>query len=132
MSDVEKKVKIAAPIEKVWAALTDPKSIESWMGPDSVAELDLKVGGKYAVFGGSTTGEFTEIKKPNTLEYTWRQGEWPASWKNSVVRWKLRRSGESTVVHLTHTKFPNKDEREGHDEGWDMYWLEPMKEWLEG
>jgi hypothetical protein len=26
---------------------------------------------------------------------------------------------------------PNKEERDGHDEGWDIYFLKPMKEWLE-
>ena len=131
MTPIEKKLKISAPIEKVWAALTDAASIESWMGNDSVTALELKVGGKYAVFGGSTIGAFTAIKAPNTLEYTWRQAEWPKAWKDSVVRWKLRRSGKSTLVHLVHSKFPNKVERAGHDEGWDMYWLGPMKEWLE-
>jgi hypothetical protein len=34
-------------------------------------------------------------------------------------------------VRLTHDKFPNTEERDSHDEGWDVYWLKPMKEWLE-
>ncbi len=36
-----------------------------------------------------------------------------------------------TRVHLTHDRFPNVDERDSHDEGWDVYWLSPMKDWLE-
>ena len=35
MSDIVKNVKIAAPIEKVWAALTDPAAIGGWMGDEN-------------------------------------------------------------------------------------------------
>lgn len=131
MSDIEKNVRIAAPIEKVWAALTDPEAIRGWMGEDSKVEVDLEVGGCYQLFGGDTTGKFTHVSRPHTLEYTWRQGEWKKAWPDSVVRWELKRSGKGTQVHLTHDTFPNQTERDGHDEGWDTYWLEPMKDWLE-
>ena len=131
MPDIEKNVTIAAPIEKVWAALTDPEAIAGWMG--GPVKVDLKVGGGYTLFEAATAGAFTEIKKPETLEYTWRQNEWKKEWPDSVVRWELAAAlgGAATRVRLTHNTFPNKEERDGHDEGWDMYWLEPMKAWLE-
>ena len=44
MTDIEKNVLIAAPIEKVWAALTDPTNIRGWMGDDDTIEVDLRVG----------------------------------------------------------------------------------------
>ena len=131
MAKIEKSVYIAAPIGKVWAALTDLKSIEGWMGKDSVAEVTLKEGGRYQVFGGETTGKFTRIRPPHSLEYTWRQANWPAEWADSRVHWELKPTKTGTQVKLTHDQFPNKDERDGHDEGWDTYWLAPMKKWLE-
>ena len=130
MTDVEKNVIIAAPIEKVWAALTDPQAIGAWMDDEAV-KVNLKVGGRYKFFGGETTGEITALAPPHTLEYTWRQGEWLKEWPDSVVRWELKPSGKKTRVHLTHRRFPNQSERDGHDEGWDTYWLGPMKAWLE-
>ena len=134
MSDIEKNLQIAAPIEKVWAALTDPSAIGSWMGDESV-EVELSVGGRYALFDGETTGAFTRIEPPNVLEYTWRQGGWRKDWPDSLVRWELQSAGEGgqarTQARLTHSRFPNTEERDSHDEGWDVYWLEPMKEWLE-
>lgn len=130
MFKVTKKLTIAAPVAKVWAALTRPKDIEAWMG--GPVKVSLKVGGRYALFGGETTGTFTQVEKPNTLEYTWRQADWPTEWADSHVRWELNPTKTSTQVRLTHDQFPNKAERDGHDEGWDVYWLEPMKKWLEG
>ncbi|MCL4504417.1 MAG: SRPBCC domain-containing protein [Chloroflexi bacterium] len=130
MSVVEKKLRISAPIERVWDALTNPTSIAAWMDDESVM-VDLVVGGKYAVFGGQTTGAFTRIDGPRHLEYTWRQAEWRKTWKDSVVTWTLRRDGDGTRVTLLHSQFPNDEERSGHDEGWDIYWLNPMRDWLE-
>ena len=131
MPAVNKQVPIAAPIEKVWAALAERRNLEDWMGKDSVAELDFKVGGRYAVFGGGTTGKFTAIEKPHTLGYAWRQSEWPGSWADSVVSWALKAKEGGTDVTLTHDQFPSQEERDGHDAGWGGYWLGPMKDWLE-
>jgi len=131
IKDIEKNVRIAAPIERVWAALTDPASIEGWMGEDSAVEVDLKVGGRYRLFGGETTGKFTRIERPHRLEYTWRQATWRKGWPDSIVRWGLQTDRDGTRVSLVHTQFPNSEERDSHDEGWDAYWLEPMQAWLE-
>jgi uncharacterized protein YndB with AHSA1/START domain len=131
MSVIEKNVLIAAPIERVWAALTVPASIRNWMGDDESIQVDLKPGGQYHFFGSETTGKFTHIDAPNVLEYTWRQMEWLPDWADSVVRWELQTSGTKTRLHLLHSNFPNDQERDSHDEGWDSYFLEPMQEWLE-
>ncbi len=130
MANIKKSVQIAAPIERVWAALTDPTAIGGWMGGEGL-KVTLRKGGRYALFGGETTGKFTEIKKPIVLEYTWRQSSWKKEWADSLVRWEVKAKESGTEVKLTHSKLPNKQERDGHDEGWDMYFLGPMKEWLE-
>lgn len=130
MQAIKKKISLAVPITKVWAALTAPKAITAWMG--GAVKSNPRVGGKFALFGGDTTGRYTAVEKPHGLEYTWRQASWPTSWADSRVRWKLKATKAGTQLTLTHDKFPNQDERDGHDSGWDEYWLEPMQAWLEG
>jgi uncharacterized protein YndB with AHSA1/START domain len=130
MSTVTKSVIIQAPIDQVWAALSAADTISSWMG--GLVKSDLRPGGKYAYFGGETTGRYTIVDPPHRLEYTWRQTEWPAEWSDSTVKWELKADEKGTHVDLVHEHFPNESERSGHDEGWDTYWLGPMKEWLEG
>ena len=98
---------------------------------DPAVKVSLRKGGSYAFFGGAATGAFTLIQKPGRLEYTWRQNEWKKDWADSVVRWALKPGGEGTEVRLVHSGFPNQEERDGHDHGWDAYWLTPMKAWLE-
>lgn len=130
MPPIKKKITLAVPVAKVWAALTAPKAISAWMG--GPVKSNPRVGGKFALFGGETTGRYTAVEKPNTLEYTWRQANWPATWPDSHVRWKFRVTKTGTQLTLTHDKFPNQDERDGHDGGGDEYWLGPMQAWLEG
>src|SRR5258706_175608 len=77
------------------------------------------------------SGCMTEVDKPTTLEYTWRQHSWSPDWKDSRVRWQLSPSGDGTHVQLHHWDFPNAEERDSHDEGWDLYFLGPMAEYLE-
>ncbi len=130
-NNIRKSIHINAPIEQVWDALTDPKAIGVWMMDTSVKST-RRTGGKFVYFSGATTGQYTEYTKPNKLAYTWRQQEWPKEWADSVVTWKLKADQTGTKVELSHTHFPNQAERDGHDEGWDAYWLGPMKKWLEG
>jgi uncharacterized protein YndB with AHSA1/START domain len=129
MPTIRKSVLIAAPIDKVWAALTGPKAIAAWMG--GTVKSNPRPGGRFALFGGETTGRYARVQKPTQLEYSWRQANWPAEWADSQVRWTLKATGAGTRVALAHDRFPNEAERAGHAEGWDVYWLEPMKAWLE-
>lgn len=130
MSEIEKLVYIAAPIDRVWAALIEAGVIAHWMEDESVTS-DPVVGGRYALFGGETTGQYTQVEGPTNLAYTWRQATWAKDWPDSQVRWELAVEGAGTRLKLVHSHFPNADERDGHDEGWEVYWLKPMKAWLE-
>jgi len=98
---------------------------------DDGVEISLKKGGKYVLFAGSTTGKFVEIEKPKFLEYTWRMNDWDKETPDTIVRWDLAPSGKKTKVSLKHSGFVEKEMRDSHDEGWGVYFLEPMKGWLE-
>jgi len=131
MSCIKKQVIVHAPIAQVWSALVEREALAAWM-LDETAAVDLRVGGAYAFFAGETTGRFTRIDAPTILEYTWRQEDWPEAWADSKVCWELEAHGASTRILLYHRDFPNEDERENHDDGWILYWLNPMCDWLEG
>jgi len=45
---------VGAPVERVWQAFTNPADMAAWMwagwGTDTVAESDLRVGGRYRIY----------------------------------------------------------------------------------
>jgi uncharacterized protein YndB with AHSA1/START domain len=76
-------VDIAAPAERVFRALSDPKELMQWWGSTDTYradrwEADLRIGGKWRVEGKSAEGkpyavhgEFVEIAAPRRLVQTW-------------------------------------------------------------
>src|SRR4051812_24140687 len=74
---------LPCPPETAFRAWTDPQLFQQWFAPDpamsTVAEVDLRPGGKYRIGfqppGGKPTmfvgGEFLKINAPRHLEYTW-------------------------------------------------------------
>jgi uncharacterized protein YndB with AHSA1/START domain len=120
---LEKTVQIYASIQEVWTALTNPTAIRRWMGDEDV-QVDLRLGGAFKLFGGTTTGQFTCIEPPEYLEYTWRRQDWP----DSLVQWQLQTTGITTTVNLIHSQLPNPSEVDALDEFWGLDWLESMQE----
>jgi uncharacterized protein YndB with AHSA1/START domain len=115
--------------EKVWRAWTDPEALSGWFGPDgpqavSLAELDLRVGGKYRiVFGGpegkdnECAGIYKEIVPNRKLVFTWC---WPNSTPERVsqVTILLRAEGGGTDLEFRHEQFFDEAARDGHNRGW--------------
>jgi len=70
-----------APVERVWAAWTDPAQVEQWWGPDgfrtTVHEMDIRPGGLWRIAmqgpGGIEYGDaivYDEVVEPERLVYT--------------------------------------------------------------
>ena len=88
------------PVEKVWAALTDPAQLAQWLAP---GELELTLGGRvYLAFtdGDSVIdGRVTAIAPPRLLEFTWTDKDDDFGF----VRWELVADDGGTRLVLTHT-----------------------------
>jgi uncharacterized protein YndB with AHSA1/START domain len=115
--------------EKVWRAWTDPEAVKRWWGPMpgepvSVAELDVRVGGRFRiVFGGpegkdnECAGTYKEVVPNRKLVFTW---SWPNTTPDriSVVTIEFVRSGTGTELLFRHEQFYDEAARDGHKRGW--------------
>jgi uncharacterized protein YndB with AHSA1/START domain len=125
---VVEEVRIDAPPEAVFQALTDPAQIPLWWRVPGAyetqeAEMDVRVGGSYRFAGTSArltrftvTGEYRIVDPPHHLCYTWTP-DWHEGARDSVVDIKLARDGAATRVTVTHTGFSTEAARDGH-RGW--------------
>jgi uncharacterized protein YndB with AHSA1/START domain len=131
---------IAAPRERVFAALTDPKHVVQWWGQKDYfyvndSQMDVRVGGKWSINGVSVKmgpktleGEFLEVDPPRRLAYTWNPSWMPAVTK---VLWQLEKRDNGTVVKLTHSGFASDAEQaKNHSQGWTrvLGWLQAYAE----
>ena len=91
---VSRTITIAAPVEKVWAAVTEAQHIARWF-PEHATLAPLAVGAT-GVFGWSDHGDFPvrveELDPPHMIAYRWG---------NSNATASTLESGESTVFRFT-------------------------------
>jgi len=122
---IRKVYKISTPIEQVWKALVDPEIIDKWGG--SPSKMDEKVGTEFRLWDGDIHGKNVEVVKEKKLVQEWFSGDWP---EPSTVKFTLKSENSKTILELQHTDVPD-DEVDDIDQGWDDYYLGPLKEMLE-
>ena len=115
--------------EKVWRAWTDPQALKRWWGPGgqdpvSLAELDLRVGGRFRiVFGGpegrdhEVQGVYRVVVPPRRLVFTWT---WPNSTpeRESLVTLEFKAAGGGTELAFLHEQLFDEAVRDNHRRGW--------------
>lgn len=116
MKDLKKYYIIPASPEEVYAALTNPNTIQLWSGDK--AEMSTEPGSEFSLFDGSIVGKNLEFEENKMLVQQWYFGDQP---EDSIVTIKLHPHKQGTSAELRHTNIPDQD-FEDIAEGWtDSY-----------
>jgi uncharacterized protein YndB with AHSA1/START domain len=120
---VRRETHIAAPCATVFAFLTDPEKILSWMGAESTAEA--YPGGLYllkGVSGRRAHGVFREVVPVHRLAYSfgWEDDKAVPPGSSLVEIDLIDRDG-GTLLRMTHTGLPDAEQCAGHARGWAHY-----------
>jgi uncharacterized protein YndB with AHSA1/START domain len=113
---IEFRRTIAAPVEDVWAALTEDALVERWLTKASIEGADA--GAVSFDFGdhGVVTGRIGVWEPPTRLQYTWLiEGE-----QESSVEWTLAADGSGTELTMVHRTLP-RAMGNGYGAGWHTY-----------
>ena len=122
--------RLSHPIDRVWAALTDPDEIEAWLAR---AELDLRPGGRVHLMwlntdeegnryeGADATGHVARLDPPNLLEYD--------TDNHGMLSWELRADGDATQLTFTATLQMPDEHVAMNVAGWHVH-LDFLEEWL--
>jgi uncharacterized protein YndB with AHSA1/START domain len=133
------ETEISAPPERVWAALTDPRLIKSYMFGSEV-ETDWQQGssilwkGEYQGQAFQDKGEIVEVVAARRLKVTHFS---PLSGMQDVpenyhtLLYELKEHGDKTHVLLSQDKNASEQEAERAKGNWEMV-LRGLKEVVEG
>ena len=126
---IEREILIEAPIDVVWAVLTEPEHIAGWFS-DS-AEIDLRPGGDAILTWekhGTARARVEKVEPPHTFSFRWARpmGAEPGESNSTLVEFNLSVEGEHTRLRVVESGFPALDGSEeektryfdGNTEGW--------------
>jgi uncharacterized protein YndB with AHSA1/START domain len=128
---IEREIVIDAPVEVVWAVVTEPDQVSGWFS-DSV-ELDLRPGGEATfVWDQHRTvhGRIERVEPPHVFAFRWVAADSaePTDGNLLLVEFTLTPEGEGTRLKVVETGFAqlagSDDERrehfDGHTRGWEL------------
>ena len=117
---------IAAPPATVFAFLTDPEKILSWMGAEATSEAHA--GGLYLVKGVAgepsrvARGTFREVVPVHRLAYSFGwEGSEAVPPGSSLVEIDLIDRDDGTLLRMTHSGLPDAAQVAAHGKGWTHY-----------
>ena len=120
---VRRETQIAAPPATVFAFLTDPDKIVSWMGAE--AQTEMHPGGLYLLKGinsRTARGAFREVVPVHRLAYSFGwEGSEEVPPGSSLIEIDLIDHDGGTWLRMTHSGLPNAAQCAAHDKGWVHY-----------
>jgi uncharacterized protein YndB with AHSA1/START domain len=140
---VEREIVIDAPINVVWAVLTEPDHVSGWFG--DTAEIDLRPGGSFTHHWEGPPRRHTEhgrvdrVEPPRYLSYRWFRDADTREEHATLVEFTLTEEGARTRLRVLETGFSKldwpedkqTDDFEGHREGWEQE-LDALRDYAEG
>ncbi|AKD03030.1 SRPBCC domain-containing protein [Pontibacter korlensis] len=126
MKDYKKYFIIPAEPEEVYAALTNPYTIQLWTGEP--AEMSTEPGSEFSLWEGSIVGKNLEFEEGKKIMQQWYFGEQE---EPSIVTIKLHPHEHGTSAELRHTSIPD-DAFEDITEGWNDTYFAALIDFYEG
>lgn len=132
---IEREVLIDAPVERVWALVTEAEHIGRWFG-DAGADVDLSPGGAMQFRWeehGTARARVELVDPPHRFVYRWApfaepRGIEPVEGNSTRVEFTLVADGDGTLLRVVESGFARLDLTEekrlkahqGNTRGWGM------------
>jgi uncharacterized protein YndB with AHSA1/START domain len=132
---IEREILIGAPVEVVWAVVTEPEHVSGWFS-DS-AELDLRPGGVVALHWhgrGTAHGRVERVEPPRFFSFRWVVEITPEfdEANSTLVEFSLREEGGGTRLTVVESGFRDlagtDDEKQGHFDSHTRGWRKELGE----
>jgi uncharacterized protein YndB with AHSA1/START domain len=133
MPDIMHCLRIAAPVERVYRAITTAEDVRDWWTRE--CELDEAVGGvgTFSFYDGRvvTKVRIDVLTPPVHVGWTTIESTAPAGWAGTTISFDLRAEGDATVLLFAHRGFAQANEGYARvTTGW-AYFLISLQQYLE-
>ncbi len=130
---IEREITIAAPVERLWAVLTEPEHVGQWFGQGKPTQMDLRPGGIMLLDhgdAGTYPARIEKVEPPRYFAYRWASaypGEAATDDNSTLVEFTLIPEGAGTRLRLAESGFTSLvipearvpySSYESHSKGW--------------
>lgn len=124
MKNIKQNHRIPAEREIVYAALTNPLTIELWSG--FRAEFITEEGTEFSLWDGDIVGRNLKIEPCKLIQQHWY---FDGQDEDSIVTIQLADEGKNTLITLLHTNIPD-EAFDDMKEGWNKYYFGALKKYF--
>ena len=121
MRNFKKTYHINAEPSDIYAALTNPNTIELWSGYP--AQMPAMTGEEFSMWEGDICGKIIDLVPDKKVVQEWYFGDREVE---SVVTITISGNGGNTEVTVEHTNIPVED-YQNIAEGWNEYYMGAIK-----
>src|SRR4051794_30201811 len=106
---LEREILIQAPVEIVWAVITEPEHINGWFG--DVTEIELQPGGRvlfqWEEQDHAVRGRVERVEPPRFFSFRWIRGldSDVTDGNSTLVEFTLAQDGDSTRLTVVESGF---------------------------
>lgn len=125
MKDYKKYYMIGATPQEIYAAITNPLTIQLWTGEP--AEMSTEPGSEFSMWDGSIVGKNIEFEHEKKIVQQWY---FDGQDEPSIVTIKLHADKNATSCELRHTNIPD----EAYDDivdGWNSVYFGGIADFYE-
>ena len=132
---IEREILIEAPVDVVWAVVTEPQHISSWFS--HFAELELRPGGDLLLQWdeyGRVHGLVERVEPPHFFSFRWmvEPGHELTEDVSTLVEFSLTAEGASTRLRVVESGFADlalpDEERQRHLDSHGRGWTQELGE----
>ena len=125
LKEFKKRYKIDAEPSDIYAALTNPFTIELWSGFSAI--MSTEPGSEFEMWDGDISGRNIEFEENSKIVQEWYFGDQE---EKSIVTIKIFDMKKHSEVLLEHTNIPAEDYND-ICLGWNQYYMGAIKEFFE-
>jgi uncharacterized protein YndB with AHSA1/START domain len=108
MQDIMHLLKIHAPSERVYEAITTAEGIRQWWTRDAAIEPTVGATGEFGFYGKRFTAKVTVEELSPAARVRWKVAN--SAWPGSDIEFNLKSDGNDTTLLFAHRGFPRADE----------------------
>jgi activator of HSP90 ATPase len=112
---------------ELYQTFSDPQRIAAFTRSAPLVFEGAKVGGKFELFGGNVSGEYTELEEPTKIVQKWRLAQWPQGHYSTLnIRFEQNNVDSVTVMRVDWQGVPIGQE-EVTKRNWGEYYVRSIK-----